>query len=94
VAAVNKANKPAAAVLRSCQPHAVTGDVVQLKADHSFARDRIEDPKNKSAVVNAINQILGGKYSVQVFTGEPEAPPDPDEDPVLQAAKRLGGVMR
>lgn len=94
VAAVNKANKPAAAVLRSCQPFAVVGDVVQLKADHSFARDRIEDPKNKSAVVNAINQILGGKFSVQVFTGEPETPPDPDEDPVLQAAKRLGGVVR
>ena len=94
VAAVNKLNKPAAAVLRSCSPYDVRNDVALLKADHSFARDRIEDPKNKAAVVSAINQILGGKFSVQVFTGEPETPPDPDEDPVLQAAKRLGGVVR
>ena len=91
---VNAVNKPAAACLRSCHPSSVEGDVIRIKADHDLMRLRLDDPKNKDSVTQALNQLLNGKFTVQVFTSQPDQEPDPNDDPVIKAAKKLGGKLR
>ncbi len=90
---VNATNKPAAALLRSCRPQAIEGDVVRIQADHDLFKTRLEDPKNKLAVVNALNRLLNGKYSLVVSSAQ-QPEPEPGEDPLLKAAQRLGGRVR
>ncbi len=90
---VNATNKPAAALLRSCRPQAIEGDVVRIQADHDLFKTRLEDPKNKLAVVNALNRLLNGKYSLVVSSAQ-QPEPDPGEDPLVKAAQRLGGRVR
>jgi len=94
IAEVNLANKAAAALLRSCQPHDIVGHAIQLRADHDLIRQRLDDPKNKAAVLAALKKVLGGgdDYGLTIFVGQP--PVDPNDDPVLKAAKRLGGTIR
>lgn len=90
---VNTTNKPAAALLRSCRPQAVDGEVVRIQADHDLFKTRLEDPKNKMAVVNALNRLLNGKYSLVVSSAQ-QPEPEPGEDPLIKAAQRLGGRVR
>ncbi len=94
IAEVNLVNKAAAALLRSCQPHDIVGNAIQLRADHDLIKQRLEDPKNNAAVLGVLKKILGGNddYGLTIFVGHP--PIDPNDDPVLKAAKRLGGTIR
>jgi hypothetical protein len=45
-------------------------------------------------VTAAINQVLNGKFIVHVFTGALDQEASADEDPLLKAAKKLGGKIR
>ena len=93
IAEVNATNKAAAALLRSCHPHDMVGNVVQLRADHDLIRQRLDDAKNKGVVVAALRRLMNDDgLTLLVFVGQP--PIEPDEDPVLKAAKRLGGTVR
>ncbi|MCL5999159.1 MAG: DNA polymerase III subunit gamma/tau [Chloroflexi bacterium] len=91
---VNSTNKPTAALLRSCHPHAIDGDIVRIKADHDLACKRLDDPKHKEIVTTVLNRLLNGRFTVQVFVGQPEQEPDPNDDPLVKAAKKLGGQIR
>ena len=91
---VNKNNKPVAALMRSCQLFAIEGGMAQIKANHDLAREQLSDAKRAAAVATVLQQILGQKVNVQVFVGQPAAPVDPDEDPLVRAAKKLGGKLR
>lgn len=91
---VNATNKPAAALLRSCDPYAVVGSVVHLQAHHDIPFTRLQEAKNKASVIATLNRMFNGKYDVQVFLRPGQAALDPDDDPVLKAAKRLGGKVR
>jgi DNA polymerase-3 subunit gamma/tau len=91
---VNNANKPTAALLRSCHPYSVEGDLIRIKADHDLACKRLDDPKHKDIVTAALNRLLNGKFVVRVFVGQPEQEPDPNDDPLVKAAKKLGGQVR
>ncbi len=90
---VNAINKPAAALLRSCRPQAIDGEVVRIQADHDLFKTRLEDPKNKLAVVTALNRLLNGKYSLVISSAQ-QPEPEPGEDPLVKAAQRLGGRVR
>jgi len=81
-------------LLRSCHPHSVEADIIHIKADHDLFRQRLDDPKNKDVVTSVLNQLLNGKFVVHVFTGQPDQEPDPNDDPVIKAAKKLGGKIR
>jgi DNA polymerase-3 subunit gamma/tau len=94
IAEVNSTNKATAAVLRNCHPFSLEGDVVRIKADHDFACKRLNDPKHKEVVTSILNRLLGGKFVVHVFVGQPDQEPDPNVDPVIQAARKLGGQVR
>ncbi|NJM39815.1 MAG: hypothetical protein HC853_03095 [Anaerolineae bacterium] len=89
---VKPVSSPVHSLLGYCHLFEVTGDVVKLKANHDLTRTRLEDPKNKGVLIGALSKFLGGKYGVQIFVGQP--PMEPEEDPVLKAAKRLGGTIR
>lgn len=91
---VNGTHKPTAALLRSCHPYSLEGDVVRIKADHDLIRQRLDDPKHREVMMSAINQLLNGKFVVRVFTGTPDHEPDPNEDPLVKAARKLGGKVR
>jgi DNA polymerase III gamma/tau subunit len=91
---VDAQNKPAAALLRSCQLHDVSGGVVHIRANHDLFRSRLDDPKNKSSIVAVLNRMFDGKYDVRVFVNQAQQDIDPDEDPVVKAAKKLGGQVR
>jgi DNA polymerase-3 subunit gamma/tau len=94
ISEVNAVNKPAAALLRSCHPYSVDGDIIRIKADHDLFRQRLDDPRNKDIVTSTINQLLSGRYVVHVFTGQPEQEPNPNDDPLVKAAQKLGGKLR
>jgi hypothetical protein len=89
---VNANNKAAAALLRSCKPHDVVGKIVQIRADHDLAKQRLDAPANKSSVIGALKKLFGSDYSLDVFVGQP--PVAPEDDPLLKAAKHLGGQVR
>ncbi len=94
IAEVNASNKPAAALLRSCHPYAVEGDIIRIKADHDLFRQRLDDARNKDMVTRALNQLLNGKFTIQVITGQVEQETDLNDDPVIKVARKLGGVVR
>jgi len=91
---VNATNKPAAALLRSCDLHAVSGGVVYLRAHHDIPLTRLQEPKNKASVVATLNRMFNGQYDIRVSLQQGQAEPDPDDDPVLKAAQRMGGMVR
>jgi DNA polymerase-3 subunit gamma/tau len=94
ISEVNKTNKPIAALMRSCQLHACDSAIAQIKANHDLARDQLSDPKRLSVVTVTLQQLLGNKITVQVFVGQPPTPTDPNEDPIVKVAKKLGGQIR
>ncbi|MCS6846366.1 MAG: DNA polymerase III subunit gamma/tau [Anaerolineae bacterium] len=91
---VNAVNKPAAALLRSCDLHAVAGGVVHLHAHHDIPLIRLQEPKNKASVIATLNRMFNGQYDIRVSLQQRQAEFDPEEDPVLKAAKRMGGTVR
>ncbi len=91
---VNASNKPAAALLRSCDLYAVSGTVVHLHAHHDIPLIRLQEPKNKASVVATLNRMFNGRYDIRVSLQQQRAELDPEEDPVLKAARQMGGRVR
>ena len=91
---VNAINKPAAALLRSCKPYAVTGTLVYLRAEHEIALTRLQDPKNRDCVISVLNQMFGGQYDIHVSLQRDPSVVNIEEDPVVKAAQRMGGTLR
>ena|GEM_PF-2045237 len=91
---VKAQNIPAAALLNSCHLHDVTGNVVSIGADHELFRQRLDEARNKNAVVAVLNRMFNGKFDLRVFVNSAAQTVDPDDDPVVKAAKQQGGVVR
>ncbi len=91
---VNAVNKPAAALLRSCDPYAVTGGVVHLRAHHDIPLIRLQEPKNKTSVIATLNRMFNGQFDIRISLQQRQVDLDAEEDPVLKAAKRMGGMVR
>jgi DNA polymerase-3 subunit gamma/tau len=91
---VDAQNKPAAALLRSCHLHDVTGNTVHIRADHDLFRQRLDNANNKNAVIAVLNRMFAGRYELRVFANAAQQDIDPEEDPLVKAAKKLGGTVR
>ncbi len=91
---VDAQNKPAAALLRSCHLHDVSGNVVHIRADHDLFRQRLDNPNNKNVIISVVNRMFGGRYELHVFVNQAQQSVDPEEDPLVKAAKKLGGTVR
>jgi len=53
------------ALMRSCEPVAVEGDVVVLGFTHNFHRTKVEEEQNKRVVEDALSGLVGQRYRVR-----------------------------
>jgi DNA polymerase-3 subunit gamma/tau len=53
------------ALMRSCRPVAVEGDVVVLGFDYDFHRGKVEEERNKRDVEEALSGLVGQEYRVR-----------------------------
>jgi hypothetical protein len=49
---------------------------------------------NKNTVIAVLNRMFNGKYDVSVFVNAGQQEIDPNDDPLIKAAKKLGGTVR
>jgi DNA polymerase-3 subunit gamma/tau len=62
------------ALMRSCEPVAVEGDVVFLGFAHNFHRSKVEEEHNKRMVEDVLSSLIGQQYRVRcVLTGQERA---------------------
>jgi DNA polymerase-3 subunit gamma/tau len=66
------------ALMRSCEPVAVEGDVVLLGFTHNFHRSKVEEQHNKQLVEDVLSGLVGQRCSVRcVLAGQERAAPSP-----------------
>jgi DNA polymerase-3 subunit gamma/tau len=53
------------ALMRSCEPVAVEGDVVSLEFTHNFHRSKVEEEHNKHVIEDVLSTLVGQRYRVQ-----------------------------
>ncbi len=92
ISGINARNKPLAALLRSCHPERVVGDVVHLRADHDFARQHLEKPESKEVLTHYLSQTYGGKYDIHITVGAAAEPETEEDDPVVRTAQQRFGA--
>jgi hypothetical protein len=81
------------ALMRSCRPVAVEGDVVVLGFDYDFHRGKVEEDRNRQDVEEALSGLVGQRYRVrcvlaQGFRQERTVAPSqraPSDSPVVQS---------
>lgn len=89
------------ALMHSCEPVAVEGDVVVLGFAHNFHRGKVEEEQNKRVVEDVLSRLVGQRYRVRCVLLSKERPgtsvPNPvavqgsgpitpEMDPVVRAA--------
>lgn len=62
---IKKQNTTLVGVLRSCRPISLKNNVLVLEAAYKFHADRVNDPKVRNTIANAIKDLLGLTVSVQ-----------------------------
>ncbi len=61
------------ALVRSCEPMAVEGDVVVLGFTHKFHRSKVEEEQKKRIVENVLSELFGQQYRVRcVLSNQPQ----------------------
>jgi DNA polymerase-3 subunit gamma/tau len=66
------------ALMRSCEPVAVEGDVVLLGFTHNFHRSKVEEQHNKQLVEDVLSSLVGQRCSVRcVLADQERAAPSP-----------------
>jgi DNA polymerase-3 subunit gamma/tau len=53
------------ALMRSCRPVAVDGDIVVLGFDYDFHRGKVEEERNRSDVEDVLSGLMGQRYRVR-----------------------------
>jgi DNA polymerase-3 subunit gamma/tau len=80
------------ALVRSCEPVAVEGDVVVLGFTHSFHRSKVEEDHNKQIVEEALSDLIGQRYRVRCVLAQRDSKAASSaeqmiaDDPVVRAA--------
>ena len=60
------------ALMRSCEPVAVEGDVVLLGFVHGFHRSKVEEEANKQVVEDVLSGLIGQRYRVRCVLASQE----------------------
>jgi DNA polymerase-3 subunit gamma/tau len=68
--ALRPRNLPLEALMRSCEPLAVEGDVVVLGFTHDFHRSRVEEDQNRQDVEDVLAKLIGRRYRVRCVLAE------------------------
>jgi len=98
---------PVQAALRSVKEIETVGDVIILRFSHTFSRDLVNRPENRSQVEALWEELLKGRVQVRcALVGETVAAPAPtassqaaprpqnDDDAFLDDARNLGAVVK
>jgi len=85
--ALRPRNLPLEALMRSCEPVAVEGDVIVLSFVHDFHRGKLEEERNKQDVEDVLSELIGRRYRVRCVLNRQESAAAPQARPVT--AKRL-----
>ncbi|MCP4541239.1 MAG: DNA polymerase III subunit gamma/tau [Chloroflexi bacterium] len=97
------------ALMRSCRPVAVEGDIVVLGFDYDFHRGKVEEERNRLDVEAALSDVLEQKYRVRCVLAQgsqreraPESTREESvssveqtvaDDPLVRAAVELGAKI-
>jgi DNA polymerase-3 subunit gamma/tau len=73
------------ALMRSCEPVAVEGDVVSLEFAHNFHRSKVEEEHNKRLIEDVLSTLIGQRYRVRCVLGQERAV-TPPQRPVSKSA--------
>jgi DNA polymerase-3 subunit gamma/tau len=98
--ALRPRNLPLEALMRSCEPLAVEGDVVVLGFTHDFHRSRVEEDQNRQDIEDVLAELIGQRYRVrcvllkQRAAGPPSAPAKAEPTPATDPPKVDGPVSR
>ncbi len=83
------------ALVNSCKPYSVEGDVLTLAFEHETPRSKAESDSNRQGIERAIHDVLGVPLKVRCIVGNADATlPDVDSNGVVAEAMRLGGKIR
>lgn len=63
------------ALVRSCEPVAVEGDVVILGFTHKFHRNKVEEEQKKQIVEDVLSKLFGQQYRVRCILSDRSQPP-------------------
>jgi DNA polymerase-3 subunit gamma/tau len=63
------------ALVRSCEPVAVEGDVVVLGFAHKFHRSKVEEEQKKQIVEDVLSTLFGRQYRVRCILSDRSQPP-------------------
>jgi DNA polymerase-3 subunit gamma/tau len=75
------------ALMRSCEPVAIEGDVVLLGFTHNFHRSKVEEGHNKRMVEEVLSSLIGQQYRVRcVLSHQGRAATPPQRSPSESAA--------
>lgn len=96
-------NRMVEALLRSCRPVRVDGNVVVVGVLHPFHKGKIEDPRNKEVVEKVLMQFTGTPYRLSCVVQSSDTQVNQNrqekkkkailDDPVVQAARNMGGKV-
>ncbi len=101
LSALRPRNLSLEALMHSCKPVAVEGNVVVLGFAHQFHRSKVEEEHNKQVVEEVLGDLLGQRYRVRCVLDREsggEKSPGPAEqavadDPLVRAAVRDLGAQ-
>jgi DNA polymerase-3 subunit gamma/tau len=65
LSALRPRSLPLEALMRSCEPVAVEGDVITLGFAHDFHRSKLEEEQNKRDVEDVFSDLIGQRYRVR-----------------------------
>ncbi len=100
---VRAQNRSIEALLKDCRPVAVEGQTVTLGFFYPFHQKKVEEPKTKALVEQAVSQVMGGTFGLQCRL-TPKSPQQMEaerpknkieaaaEDPLIQTAVKQYGA--
>jgi DNA polymerase-3 subunit gamma/tau len=91
--ALRPRNLPLEALMRSCEPLAVEGDVVILGFTHDFHRSRVEEDQNRQDVEDVLAELIGQRYRVRCVLAQQRTGGSPPTRTGVQAAPSVDSAM-
>ncbi|MBM4423602.1 MAG: DNA polymerase III subunit gamma/tau [Chloroflexi bacterium] len=83
------------ALVNSCKPFSLEGDVLTLAFDHETPRSKAETESNRQGIEKALRGVIGSPLKVRCIMGAGgDSLPDVDGNGVVAEAMRLGGKVR
>jgi DNA polymerase-3 subunit gamma/tau len=90
--ALRPRNLPLEALMRSCEPVAVEGDIVVLGFTHDFHRSRVEEEQSKRDIEEALSELAGQRYRLRCVLLQQRTVTSAPTSPEREVAPSAGPV--